>query len=120
VLDMGESVRIHDLATAMIALSGLTVRDTNNPDGDIEIVEIGLRDGEKLFEELLIGDNPESTIHERIVRAQEAMLPWAQLEPMLETMRVATVAGDVPALAAGLKQLVPEYGAATEQMAKGA
>jgi FlaA1/EpsC-like NDP-sugar epimerase len=120
VLDMGESVRIHDLATAMIALSGLTVRDTNNPDGDIEIVEIGLRDGEKLYEELLIGDNPESTIHERIVRAQEAMLPWAQLEPMLETMRVATVAGDVPALAAGLKQLVPEYGAATEQMAKGA
>jgi FlaA1/EpsC-like NDP-sugar epimerase len=120
VLDMGQSVRIYDLAVAMIGLSGLTVRDAGNPDGDIAIVEIGLRDGEKLYEELLIGDNPQATVHERIVRAQEAMLPWADLSPVLDAMHGAIEIGDAATLIGLLKQLVPEYGAASEQLAKGA
>src|SRR3546814_14093973 len=76
VLDMGQPVRIIDLARSMIQLSGLSVRDVGRPDGDIEIVETGLRPGEKLYEELLIGDNPELTNHPRILRAREKSLPW--------------------------------------------
>jgi FlaA1/EpsC-like NDP-sugar epimerase len=120
VLDMGQSMRIHDLAVAMIGLSGLSVRDDANPDGDIEIVEIGLRPGEKLYEELLIGENPQPTIHERIVRANESKLLWAELEPALSAMATHVEKGDVPALLRLLKQLVPEYGAATQKAVRGA
>jgi FlaA1/EpsC-like NDP-sugar epimerase len=76
VLDMGQPVRIMDLARSMVRLSGLTVRDAQDPDGDIEIVETGLRPGEKLYEELLIGDNPEPTNHPRILRAREKLWSW--------------------------------------------
>src|SRR5690606_7920525 len=76
VLDMGEQVRIDDLARKMIRLMGCEVRDEKNPDGDIEIVYTGLRPGEKLYEELLIGDNPEATSHPRIMKASESYLPW--------------------------------------------
>jgi FlaA1/EpsC-like NDP-sugar epimerase len=86
VLDMGEPVRIADLARSMIQLSGMAVRDAENPEGDIEIREVGLRRGEKLYEELLIGDNPEPTIHERIMKANEVMMPWDELETLLEQM----------------------------------
>jgi FlaA1/EpsC-like NDP-sugar epimerase len=109
VLDMGQPVRIVDLAKAMIRLSGLTVRDAERPDGDIELVEVGLRDGEKLYEELLIGDNPQPTEHERIMRAQEAMVPWPELGAKLDELSAATATGDVATIMAVLHHLVPEF-----------
>jgi len=83
VLDMGAPVNISDLATKMIRLSGLTVMDKSNADGDIAIEYTGLRPGEKLFEELLIGDDITKTEHRRIMSAHEAWLPWAELEKIL-------------------------------------
>ncbi|MCO5786167.1 hypothetical protein DHB74_07370 [Pseudomonas sp. G11-1] len=89
VLDMGEPVTIVDLARKMIMLSGLTVRDEINPSGDIAVTFSGLRPGEKLYEELLIGDNPEATAHSKIHRANEIYIPWNQLLPILDTLRQA-------------------------------
>lgn len=86
VLDMGESVKIKDLAEKLIRLSGLDVKDENNPDGDVEIKCTGLRPGEKLFEELLVGDNVQDTYHERIMTASEAMLTWDDLEVILNKL----------------------------------
>ncbi|OFA32532.1 nucleoside-diphosphate sugar epimerase [Glaciecola punicea] len=86
VLDMGDSVRIKDLAEKMVRLSGLDIKDENNPDGDIEITCTGLRPGEKLFEELLIGDNVLETFHERILMANEAMLTWDDLSVILDSL----------------------------------
>ena len=83
VLDMGDPVRISDLAGKMIRLSGMTVNDAKNPDGDIAIQYTGLRPGEKLFEELLIGDDITQTDHRRILSAHETWLPWNDLEKML-------------------------------------
>ncbi|MFQ6370362.1 polysaccharide biosynthesis protein [Shewanella sp. YIC-542] len=89
VLDMGKSVKIIDLARKMIRLSGLDIKDENNPDGDIEIQFSGLRPGEKLYEELLIGDNVEGTSHERIMTAREISLTWEKLKPILDKLDVA-------------------------------
>jgi len=86
VLDMGESVKIKDLAKKLIRLSGLEIKESSNPDGDIALEYTGLRPGEKLFEELLIGDNVHDTFHERIMTASEAMLLWEDLEPMLDRL----------------------------------
>ena len=86
VLDMGEPVRIQDLAKQMVNLTGLAVRSADNPSGDIEIKFTGLRDGEKLYEELLIGDDVKQTDHAMILRAQEVMIPWAELETVLRAM----------------------------------
>lgn len=86
VLDMGEPVRIRDLAVKLIRLSGLDVKDELNPHGDIEIQCTGLRPGEKLYEELLIGDNVETTDHERIMTASEVMLPWEKLEVIINEL----------------------------------
>ncbi len=86
VLDMGESVKIIDLAKQMIRLSGLEVKDDQNPDGDIEIKITGLRPGEKLYEELLIGDEVQKTTHPRIMTASEVMLPWEALSDILNRM----------------------------------
>lgn len=83
VLDMGEPVKIVDLAARMIRLTGLTVQDSDNPEGDIEIEFTGLRPAEKLYEELLIGDNVAGTQHPRIMRAEEHFLPYEQLEGIL-------------------------------------
>ena len=83
VLDMGDPVKISDLAAKMIHLSGMTVNDKLNPDGDIAIEYTGLRPGEKLFEELLIGDDITQTDHRRIMSAHEVWLPWAELEKIL-------------------------------------
>ncbi len=83
VLDMGEPIRVLDLARRMIHLSGFKVQDDENPDGDIGIEFTGLRPGEKLYEELLLGDNVTSTDHPMILRAQEAMIPWTTLRGML-------------------------------------
>jgi len=83
VLDMGDPVKISDLASKMIRLSGMTVNDQQNPDGDISIEYTGLRPGEKLFEELLIGDDVTQTDHRRIMSAHETWLPWNELEKIL-------------------------------------
>lgn len=109
VLDMGEPVRIFDLATSMVRLSGLTVRDASNPDGDIEIREIGMRPGEKLYEELLIGEQPQATTHQRIIRANEAMIPWPQLSAECDVLHQQLDVGDVVEAIATLRRLVPEY-----------
>ncbi|WP_260260052.1 polysaccharide biosynthesis protein [Vibrio intestinalis] len=86
VLDMGEPVKITDLATNLIQLSGLDVKDEANPHGDIEILFSGLRPGEKLFEELLIGDNVEKTAHERILTANESFLPMEEYQVLLSAL----------------------------------
>lgn len=86
VLDMGESIKIKDLITKMIKLSGLSIRDNNNLDGDIEIKVIGLRPGEKLYEELLIGENPQKTNHEKIYKAQDPYISYNLLEPDLNNL----------------------------------
>ncbi len=90
VLDMGEPVRIVDLAKRMIHLSGLQIKDNEHPTGDIEIRYTGLRPGEKLYEELLIGDNVTKTDHARIMRAQEHIIPWIELKKLLENLELAT------------------------------
>jgi FlaA1/EpsC-like NDP-sugar epimerase len=110
VLDMGEPVRIFDLARSMIMLSGLQIRDENNPDGDIEINIVGLRPGEKLFEELLLGNNPMTTLHERIFKANEP-LPFtdAQFWSLLRTLEVAVKSRDLVTARAVLLRLVPDY-----------
>ncbi|WP_287926614.1 nucleoside-diphosphate sugar epimerase/dehydratase [Diaphorobacter sp.] len=109
LLDMGEPIRIVDLARRMVALSGLTVRDDKHPTGDIAIQFTGLRPGEKLYEELLIGDNPLPTAHPRILRAREEHAPWEGLQPKLEALRGAALADDTPAIKALLRQMVPGY-----------
>ena len=109
VLDMGEPVKIRDLAVGMIELSGLKVRDDDNPDGDIEVAIIGLRPGEKLYEELLIGENPIETAHPRIMQARESFLPLMQLEPMLERLQQTLDRSDADQAVALLNALVPEY-----------
>ena len=109
VLDMGEPVKIIDLAKRMVELSGLTVRDEYNPNGDIEIQVKGLRPGEKLYEELLIGDNPLPTSHSRIMKAHEDFLPWGDLQAKLTDLTLALDINDVPLIRNLLKDLVPGY-----------
>jgi len=109
VLDMGKPVRIIELARTMINLSGLTVRDEDHPDGDIEISEVGLRQGEKLYEELLIGDDPKPTSHSRIMQAREAMLEWDELSVKLDALRLAMDDGRAAECLDILHQLVPEF-----------
>ena len=87
VLDMGESIRIKDLIYRIVNLSGLVVKDENNKDGDIEIKIIGLRPGEKLYEELLLGDNPQKTQHPKILKAQDPFIPFDQLEVDLNILK---------------------------------
>jgi FlaA1/EpsC-like NDP-sugar epimerase len=87
VLDMGESVKIKDLIYKIVKLSGLTVKDENYKDGDIEIKIIGLRPGEKLYEELLLGDNPQKTQHPKIQKAQDPFIPFNQLEADLNNLK---------------------------------
>jgi FlaA1/EpsC-like NDP-sugar epimerase len=108
VLDMGEPVRIADLARKMIALSGLRVRDSQAPDGDIEIAITGLRPGEKLTEELLIGADPVSTSHPRIMKAREAHADWDHLISVLHDLRRAALSNDDREMERLLLQLVPE------------
>jgi FlaA1/EpsC-like NDP-sugar epimerase len=109
LLDMGKPVKILDLAKRMVELSGLTVLDHNNPMGDIEIQVMGLRPGEKLYEELLIGDNPMPTSHSRIMKAHEEFLQWNELESKLNILNSALDSNNVPAIRTLLKELVPGY-----------
>jgi FlaA1/EpsC-like NDP-sugar epimerase len=109
VLDMGQPVKILDLARRMIELSGFSVRDANNPDGDIEIKVTGLRPGEKLYEELLIGENPIDTPHSRIKRAQENYLPWSEMEPKVSDLERCLRSHDAARLRSILLELVDGY-----------
>ncbi len=109
VLDMGQSVKIIDLARRMIELSGLTVKDEQNPDGDIEIEITGLRPGEKLYEELLIGDNPKPTVHSRIMKAHEDFILWAELEGQLRSLEMALNVNDVGVIRLMMEKLVTGY-----------
>lgn len=90
VLDMGEPVKIADLARKMVRLMGLTEKTKSHPEGDIEIIYTGLRPGEKLFEELLIGGNPKGTSHPRIMVATEVSLPWDEVETILKQLMTAS------------------------------
>jgi FlaA1/EpsC-like NDP-sugar epimerase len=109
VLDMGESVKIVDLAHRMIELSGLSLKDEANPEGDIAIEVTGLRPGEKLYEELLIGGDPRSTAHPRIMKAHEAFLEFAELTPLLNQLEHAVRTNDVNGVRAILQSAVPGY-----------
>jgi FlaA1/EpsC-like NDP-sugar epimerase len=109
VLDMGAPVKILDLARRMVELSGLRVREEGSSTGDIQICITGLRPGEKLYEELLIGDNPEPTAHPRIMKAHEPCLPWTQLAPDLQALCLAAQANDVPAIKAMLQRHVQGF-----------
>jgi FlaA1/EpsC-like NDP-sugar epimerase len=109
VLDMGKPVRIYDLAKKMIRLSGLEVKDEAHLDGDIEIKYTGLRPGEKLYEELLIGDNISDTDNPLIMRAEEDMLSWDELEPTLNSLKIAITDCDHKKLRELLIQIVPGF-----------
>jgi len=106
VLDMGKSVRILDLAETMVRLSGLTVRDEKNPEGDIEIVEVGLRAGEKLYEELIIGNDPQPTLHARIMKAHESFIALDALNGLITSLMDCR---DPEAAVNMLQSLVPEF-----------
>jgi FlaA1/EpsC-like NDP-sugar epimerase len=108
VLDMGEPVKIADLAKKMIQLSGNEVRSPMS-EGGIEIRYVGLRPGEKLYEELLIGDNVSGTEHPLIMRAQEAEIAWPFLEIMLKQLDDACIRGDQAAIRTQLRKIVPEF-----------
>jgi FlaA1/EpsC-like NDP-sugar epimerase len=109
VLDMGEPVRIFDLACRIIELSGLTIKSAGNPEGDIEIKTVGLRPGEKLYEELLIGDNPFPTQHPRIVQAKEAYLKFVDLERELENLANNMESNSIMNVIEQLKTLVSGF-----------
>ena len=109
VLDMGEPVRIVDLAQRMIELSGLSLRNADNPGGDIAIEFVGLRPGEKLYEELLIGDNPEATRHPGIMKANEKFLPFDELVGHLLDLDKILLANATAEMLDKLTVLVPDY-----------
>jgi len=109
VLDMGKPVKIIELAMKMIRLSGMEIRNDEHPEGDIEIVFTGLRPGEKLFEELLIGDNISKTEHKKIMRAEEEFITWNDLEPYINEIRRAENKKDHKALRGVFKKTVSGY-----------
>jgi FlaA1/EpsC-like NDP-sugar epimerase len=108
VLDMGEPIRIAELAQNMITLSGMTVHDEKNPGGDIEITYVGLRPGEKLYEELFVGEDVVETTHPRIRMAKERFLPVERLEPELAPLLAAIADADRHAVRAALRNLIAE------------
>jgi FlaA1/EpsC-like NDP-sugar epimerase len=109
VLDMGEPVKIYDLAKRLINLSGMELQDVDNPEGDIEIIFTGLRPGEKLYEELLIGDNVSTTEHKQILRAEEDFLEVSDLAVYLESLKEAEKNGDVISLRNILSQVISGF-----------
>jgi FlaA1/EpsC-like NDP-sugar epimerase len=109
ILDMGQSVNIKDLIYKMIRLSGLKVKDNQNPEGDIEIKVIGLRPGEKLYEELLLGNNPRKTYHEKIQKAQEPHIPFNQLKIELDSLTTLLKENKIVEVKEMLEKLVISY-----------
>lgn len=114
VLDMGEPVRIADLARSMLRLSGLSEKTDSDPEGDIEIKSVGLRPGEKLFEELLIGDDVIPSGHPRIMCARERHIEPALLDKMIQSLRQACVGNQADQMLRQVRNLVPEFRAADE------
>jgi len=109
VLDMGESIKIKDLIYRIVKLSGLSVKDENNKEGDIEVKIIGLRPGEKLYEELLLGDNPQKTQHSKIQKAQDPFIPFNQLEVDLNNLRTLLDNNKVSEVKELLTKIVKTY-----------
>ncbi len=109
VLDMGIPVKVLDLALRMITLSGLSVRNAAHHSGDIEVVITGLRPGEKLYEELLIGESPESTEHPRVLRAHEEFIVWDELQQLLQDLTNAARNGESVKMLTLLRELVPGF-----------
>jgi FlaA1/EpsC-like NDP-sugar epimerase len=111
VLDMGEPIRIAELARNMISLSGMTVQEDENPGGDVEIAYVGLRPGEKLYEELFVGEGALDTAHPRIKMAKERFISFAELRSHIDRLRAAIFAGDAVAVREKLQELiVPDQG----------
>ena len=109
VLDMGGAVKILDLARRMIEMSGFRVKDMDCPDGDIAIEVTGLRPGEKLFEELLMGDNVQLTEHPRIIKAHEEFIEWKYLETYLDALRLTIERNDIEGMQLILQKIVKGY-----------
>ncbi|HLT98410.1 MAG TPA: polysaccharide biosynthesis protein, partial [Burkholderiaceae bacterium] len=109
VLDMGAPVKIRELAEKMVLLSGLTLRTPERPDGDIAIEYVGLRPGEKLYEELLIGDNVTPTPHPMIMRASENRLDWETLKTVLDSLSRAITDDNYPAIREVFEAVVDGY-----------
>lgn len=109
VLDMGGAVKILDLARRMIEMSGFRVKDMDCPDGDIAIDVTGLRPGEKLFEELLMGDNVQLTEHPRIIKAHEEFIEWKYLESYLDALRLTIERNDIEGMQLILQKIVKGY-----------
>ena len=116
ILDMGEPVSIDDLAKKMIKLSGLELRDELNPNGDIEIKYTGLRPGEKLYEELLVGDDCAKTNNPLIMRAEEEMILWEDLKPLLDSLKKEVIDCDQEKIRMILAELVPGFKPQTDIM----
>ncbi len=108
VLDMDKSVKIIDLAKRMIKLSGLTYKDKNNLDGDIEINEIGLSKGEKLYEELLLGDDPQPTKHPKIKKAKDPFLKWEKLETIINQIDKELIKNNSKAVSEIIKKTISD------------
>ena len=109
VLDMGEPVKVLELAQRLISLSGMELKNKENPEGDIEIIFTGLRPGEKLYEELLIGDNASKTEHKQILRAEEDFLSKEELDTYIDLLKQAEKEGNIIALRDILKQVVSGF-----------
>jgi len=116
VLDMGIPIKIYDLAVKMIQLSGLQVMDKDNPDGDIEISYTGIRPGEKLYEELLVGSKVTETENKMIMRATEEMIDWDNLKPMLEKLEELSVESDNHEVKKLLVKIVPLFQSKSSQV----
>ncbi len=109
VLDMGKSIKIADLLNNIIKLSGLTLKNKNNPEGDIEISITGLRSGEKLYEELLLGENPLKTIHTKIFKVQDPFMHWDKIENDINKLNQLTENGEIIEIIKILKKLVTGF-----------
>ena len=109
VLDMGEPIKIYDLALRMIELSGLSLKDDQNNRGDIEIKITGLRPGEKLYEELLLSNNPIKTKHPKIFRSKEPFINIFELEKLINNLKELTINNDLEKIYTELKATVINF-----------
>ena len=109
ILDMGKPIKIKDLIKRMVSLSGLTIKEKNKTDGDIEIKITGLRPGEKLYEELLLGEKPQLTDHPKINRAQDTFIPYEKLKPHLIDLKKKVDEGKTLEILILLEKIVYGY-----------
>ena len=116
VLDMGKPIRIYDLAVKMIQLSGLVVCNEDKSNGGIEIIYTGLRPGEKLYEELLVGGNATATKNKLIMRAEEEMISWEKLEPILDQLKKAAMNSETKKIYKLLQQILPNFKQITNKL----